>query len=224
MGDGLGSTETWATIIANNGRKNTVGTLGNAIPTVQVKLINPETGETVKKGEKGLLYVSGPQVMLGYHDNYEENQKVFSYDENGVKWFNTGDYLIELESGEYKYVGRQKRNFVSGVDNIYPEQLETLLITLPEVREAVVTAISDEMRQYIPSYHISLYDMNIDYELFEKKIEKLVMSKLGVNWLPGNIEYFDTPLKRMANTKVDVTYYEARDKDLKKEKTLNLSK
>ena len=223
LGDGLGSTETWATIIANNGRKNTVGTLGNAIPTVQVKLINPETGETVKKGEKGLLYVSGPQVMLGYHDNYEENQKVFSYDENGVKWFNTGDYLIELESGEYKYVGRQKRNFVSGVDNIYPEQLESLLVTLPEVREAVITAISDEMRQYIPSYHISLYDTNIDYELFEKKLEKLVLTRLGESWLPGKIEYFDEPLKRMANTKVDISYYSNRDKE-SKQKSLNLEK
>ena len=162
--------------------------------------------------------------MLGYHNNPEETEKVLSYDEDGTIWCNLGDYLIELDNGEYKYVGRQKRNFVSGVDNIYPEQLEALLITLPEVREAVVTAISDEMRQYIPSYHISLYDMNIDYEVFEKKIEKLVMSKLGVNWLPGNIEYFDTPLKRMTNTKIDVTYYQSRDKEIQKDKKLNLTK
>ena len=211
LGDGLGATETWASMMINNGRVHHQGTIGKPISTIDIKLVNPETGKIVKKGEKGLLYVSGPSVMLGYHNNPEETEKVISYDENGKKWINIGDYLQELETGEYKYVGRQKRNFVSGIENIYPEELENLLLTLPEVREAVITAIPDEMVQYIPRYHISLYDKNIDYKEFEEKLRLLVCSKLSDSWLPGSIQYYNNPLKRMSNSKINIAYYKEQD-------------
>lgn len=211
LGDGLGATETWASMMINNGRVHHQGTIGKPISTIDIKLVNPETGKIVKKGEKGLLYVSGPSVMLGYHNNPEETEKVISYDENGKKWINIGDYLQELETGEYKYVGRQKRNFVSGIENIYPEELENLLLTLPEVREAVITAIPDEMVQYIPRYHISLYDENIDYKEFEEKLRLLVCSKLSDSWLPGSIQYYNNPLERMSNSKINVAYYKEQD-------------
>lgn len=214
VGDGLGATETWSSILISNRYKNSDGTLGKPIGNVEIKLVNSETGKIVSPGEKGLLYVSGPTIMLGYHKNPEETAKVISYDENGKRWCNLGDFLSQEESGEYKYVGRKKRNFVSGIENIYPEQIEDLLIKLPEVREAIVTAIPDEMVQYVPSYHISLYGGDIDKEDFENRMCQLIESCLSSSWLPGSIEYFDEPLKRMANTKIDVSYYAERDKEL----------
>ena len=122
LGDGLGATETWASMMINNGKVHHRGTIGQPISTLDVKLVDPDTGKEVKDGEKGLLYVSGPSVMLGYHNNPEETSKVISYDENGKRWINIGDFLMKTPDGEYKYVGRQKRNFVSGCDNIYPEE------------------------------------------------------------------------------------------------------
>ncbi len=210
LGDGLGATEAWSAIMINNG-KNTVGTLGRKLECIDVKLVDPETGKEVEKGEIGLLYISGPSVMIGYHNNEEENNRVFKYDENGKKWCGTGDLVQELENGDYKYIGRKKRIFVSGVDNIYPEQLEELLSQFPEVREAVVTPISDEIRQYIPRYHISLYDININYDAFEKKIKKQIESKLGKNWLPGFLDYTDEPLERMSNSKINIQFYINKD-------------
>lgn len=211
LGDGLGATETWASMMINNGKVHHRGTIGQPISTLDVKLVDPDTGKEVKDGEKGLLYVSGPSVMLGYHNNPEETSKVISYDENGKRWINIGDFLMKTPDGEYKYVGRQKRNFVSGCDNIYPEELESLLLLIPEIREVVVTPISDEMVQYIPRYHISLYDTNIDYKELEEKINALVMSKLNENWLPGSIAYYDKPLERMQNSKVNISYYKELD-------------
>ena len=211
LGDGLGATETWASMMVNNGKVHHRGTIGQPISTLDVKLVDPDTGKEVKDGEKGLLYVSGPSVMLGYHNNPEETSKVISYDENGKRWINIGDFLMKTPDGEYKYVGRQKRNFVSGCDNIYPEELESLLLLIPEIREVVVTPISDEMVQYIPRYHISLYDTNIDYKELEEKINALVMSKLNENWLPGSIAYYDKPLERMQNSKVNISYYKELD-------------
>lgn len=211
LGDGLGATETWASMMINNGKVHHRGTIGQPIPTLNVKLVDPDTGKEVKDGEKGLLYVSGPSVMLGYHNNPEETSKVISYDETGKKWINIGDFLMKTPDGEYKYVGRQKRNFVSGCDNIYPEELESLLLLIPEIREVVVTPISDEMVQYIPRYHISLYNANIDYKELEEKINDLVVSKLNENWLPGSIAYYDKPLERMQNSKVNISYYKELD-------------
>lgn len=211
LGDGLGATETWSAVMINNG-KCTPQTLGKKLDCVDVKLVDPDTGKEVKKGETGLLYVSGPTIMIGYHNNEEENKKVIEYDENGKKWIGMGDLVQELDNGDYKYIGRKKRIFVSNVDNIYPEQLEELLSHFQEVREAVITPISDEMRQYIPRYHISLYDGNIDYDSFEKKMKKEIETKLGKNWLPGYLDYTDEPLERMGNGKVNIQYYMNKDK------------
>ena len=211
LGDGLGATETWASIMINNGTIHHKGTVGKPLYTVDIKLVDPSNGLEVKKGEKGLLYVSGPSVMIGYHNNPDETKKVISFDEFGRKWINTGDYLMETIDGEYKYIGRQKRNFVSGCDNIYPEELEDLLVTIPEIREVIVTPISDELVQFIPRYHISLYDYNIDYKILEKKIKNLVCSKMNENWLPGSIVYYDKPLQRMLNSKLNIQYYMEQD-------------
>lgn len=221
LGDGLGATETWASMMINNGKIHTSGTIGEPISTLDIKIVDPNNGLEVKKGEKGLLYVSGPSVMLGYHNNPEETQKVISIDEKGKKWINIGDIVQQLDNGEYKYIGRQKRNFVSGIENIYPEEIENLLLKLPEVREVVVTPIPDEMVQFIPRYHISLYDKNIDYKDFENRLVSLVTSQLSENWLPGSIEYYDKPLERMANSKINISFYRTLDEEYLKEGKIN---
>ena len=222
LGDGLGATETWGSNILNTGNYFKEGVLGVPVPSLKVKLVDPETGKEVKKGEKGILYLSGPSIMMGYHNNPEETAKVISYDEQGNRWLNLGDYLQE-EDGYYKYVGRQKRNFVCGVDNIYPEQIEELISSLPEIREAVVTPISDDILQFIPSYHISLYSDQIDFVEFEKKLKKLILTNIGESALPGKINYITEPLVRMTNSKIDIEYYKKQDIE-EKTKILNLKK
>lgn len=224
LGDGLGATETWASMLINNGRIHTPGTIGEPISTIEIKIIDPNTGLEVKEGQKGLLYASGRSVMLGYHNNKEETDKVLSYDEQGKKWINIGDIIQKLDNKEYKYIGRKKRNFVSGIENIYPEEIENILLKLPEVREAVVTPIPDEMVQFIPRYHISLYDKNIDYEDFERRLNELITNSLSEAWLPGTIEYYDKPLERMANSKVDITYYQKEDEKALEEGRINNEK
>lgn len=220
LGDGLGATETWGSNILNTGNYFKEGALGVPIPNLKIKLLDPKTGKPVQKGERGLLYISGPSIMIGYHNNPEETANVISYDDDGTKWLNLGDYLVEEDDGFYKYVGRQKRNFVCDCDNIYPEQLEELLQTLPEIREAVVTPISDDILQFVPSYHISLYSDQIDYEEFEKKMRKVIVTNTCENALPRKIEYTTEPLVRMTNAKIDVEFYKKKDNESKGKKIL----
>ena len=213
MGDGLGTTEMWATVMINNGKKNTTGTIGTPLPTVKVKVVDPNTGLEVKEGQPGVLHVAGPSLMLGYHNNKAETEEVIYYDENGIRWYNMGDIVKRTKNApnEYSYIGRQKRNFVCGMDNVYPEEIESILLQIPEIKEVVVTKIPDEELQYYPKYHISVNDFNFDTKDLENRINVLITSTLGKSALPGEIEYTDSPLKRMDNTKIDIQFYQDDD-------------
>lgn len=211
IGNGLGSTETWAPTHVCIGGKNTSGTIGYEIPFVHTKIVDPNTFKEVEDGKEGLLLIDCPGMMLGYYNNEEETKKVFIYDENGTKWYNTKDVAKKMPNNEYVFVGRIKRNFVSNVDNIYPEQIEQLLLQIPQIREAIVTPIPDEKEQFLPKYHISLYDSNCDKSLIEKMINDLIFKTLGESALPGYIEYYNEPLPRTDNQKLNSTLLAKKD-------------
>ena len=207
LGDGLGLTENFGPAIINNGRTYGQNTIGKPISTLNTKLINPETHKEVQDGEEGELWISGPSVMKGYYNDPEETAKVTKYDkETGEVWLNTGDVLIKKD-GVYTYAGRTKRLFVSGIDDIYPEQLENRLLEIPEIKEAVVTSIPDDLKQNIPIYHLFLHDGEIDHQILEAKINKLVLKYFNENWLPGSIDYHSN-LYYTPNLKVNIKYYQ----------------
>ena len=213
IGNGLGSTEMWAPTHVCVGGRNTSGTIGYELPFVHSKIVDPITFEEVHDGENGLLLVNGPGMMLGYFKNEKETESVFCFDESGTKWYNTKDIVRKLPTDEYEYIGRIKRNFVSGVDNIYPEQIEQLLIQIPEIREVAVTPIPDENEQHLPKYHIRLSEENCDKAKTEASIVSIVESTLGRTAVPGYIEYYDKPLPRTDNGKLDVTLLSQKDID-----------
>ena len=159
------------------------------------------------------MLVNGPGMMLRYHENEEETNAVLVYDENGVKWYNTKDVAVKHENGEYEFVGRVKRNFVSGVDNIYPEQIEQLLLQIPEIREVLVTSIPDDKEQFLPSYHVSLNDFDCNKTVLENKIFTLIQNTLGTSALPGYIEYYENALPRTDNGKLNPKAMEEKDKE-----------
>ena len=213
IGNGLGLTEMWAPTHVCLGGKNTPGTIGYPIPFVNSKIADPKTFEDMPLETPGVLLVNGPGMMLRYHENEAETNAVFVYDENGVKWYNTMDVAVKHENGEYEFIGRLKRNFVSGVDNIYPEQIEQLLLQIPEIREVLVTSIPDDKEQFLPSYHVSLNDFNCDRKVLENKIFTLIQNTLGTSALPGYIEYYENALPRTDNGKLDPKAMEEKDKE-----------
>lgn len=204
IGNGLGLTEMWAPTHVCLGGKNTPGTIGYPIPFVNSKIADPKTFEDMPLETPGVLLVNGPGMMLRYHENEAETNAVFVYDENG----------------EYEFVGRVKRNFVSGVDNIYPEQIEQILLQIPEIREVIVTSIPDDKEQFLPSYHVSLNNFNCDRKVLEDKIFTLIEKTLGTSALPGYIEYYEETLPRTDNGKLDPKAMEAKDKEKQENKNL----
>lgn len=220
IGDGLGLTEAWAPVMVNYGGVNTIGTLGYPIPGVNAKVIDSTTGLEVDRNKVGELLVSSEGLMLGYLNNEEENKKVFSYDKDGITWYNTGDLVKRLDNDEFKYIGRKKRNFVCGVENIYPEQIEDLILPFEEVREIVVTKRPDSQLQFIPVYNISLSSEFVDIPVLEQKINALIESTLGEFAMARAFNYTEKPLKRTDNGKLDATNIEKEDIENSKKETL----
>lgn len=214
--NGLGMTEMWAPVAVKRGNDNNETTIGRMIPFTNAKIVDINTNQELSYNEVGMLHVTGPGMMLGYHNNIEETEKSIYTDEKGIRWFVTGDLCKMDETGELKYVGRNKRCFVCGCDNIYPEQIENMLCDLKEVREAIVTKIPDDKLQFIPKYHISIYDENCDTKSLINKIEKMIYSSLGESAMAGYYEFHNEALPRTPNGKID--FKPLQEADLKENK------
>jgi fatty-acyl-CoA synthase len=117
-----------------------VSTVGRVHPHVEMKIVDPETGNTVPRGTPGEQCTRGYSVMLGYWDDPEATAR--AVDDEG--WMHTGDLATMDADGYVKIVGRIKDMVIRGGENIYPREIEEFLIGLPEVSEAYVIGVPSE--------------------------------------------------------------------------------
>lgn len=213
--NGLGMTEMWAPVAVKKGKKSSDHVVGTIIPFNNQMVVDPMTYEELNIGEVGLLCVTGPGMMIGYHNNEEENKKVF-IEKNNQKWLVTGDIVKLNAKGEIEYIDRLKRCFVCGVENVYPQQIEDKLSEIPEIEEAIVTKLEDNELQYVPKYHIYLRDNNCDIAALKKKIDNLIKHTLGDSNVARYYEFYDKPLPRTASGKLDFKPLQEKDKKIKK--------
>ncbi len=114
-------------------------TIGRAHPHLEVKVINPETGETVERGEPGEFCTRGYSVMLGYWNNDEKTREAI--DSEG--WMHTGDLAVMRSDGYCAIVGRIKDMVIRGGENVYPREIEEFLYTHPDIEDAQVIGVPD---------------------------------------------------------------------------------
>jgi fatty-acyl-CoA synthase len=117
-----------------------VSTVGRVHPQVEMKIVDPETGNTVPRGTPGEQCTRGYSVMLGYWDDPEATAR--AVDDEG--WMHTGDLATMDADGYVKIVGRIKDLIIRGGENIYPREVEEFLIGLPQVSEAYVIGVPSE--------------------------------------------------------------------------------
>lgn len=129
-----GMTECAPGILSRQLDRNTFGSTGIPFDNTEVE-IRREDGSPADVGEKGVLFVRGPQVMAGYYKNPEATSAVLSPD----GWLNTGDLAVRSENGEYIIVGRAKDTIVlMGGENVEPEPIEDKLKESAYIDHAVV--------------------------------------------------------------------------------------
>jgi len=115
-------------------------TIGPPMPHVEVKIIDPETGETLPCGQIGELVTRGYHVMHGYFEMPEATTEAI--DEHG--WLHTGDLAAMDERGYCSIEGRLKDMIIRGGENIYPRELEDLLFAHPSVGEVAIVGLPDD--------------------------------------------------------------------------------
>jgi acyl-coenzyme A synthetase/AMP-(fatty) acid ligase len=116
------------------------GAWGRHLPGVTRLVIDPETGREVEPGEEGELYLRGHTLMVGYYKREREE----TFTEDG--FFATGD-LVSIDADDFIYFNSRRSEMIktSGA-NVSPREVETLLQTFPEVREAVVFGVPDPLK------------------------------------------------------------------------------
>ncbi|MBZ5538013.1 MAG: AMP-binding protein [Acidobacteriia bacterium] len=116
------------------------GTVGKALPEVEVKVIDPLTQQDTGPNEPGELCCRGYIVMQGYYNNPKETAK--SIDEIG--WLHTGDQASMDREGYVRVTGRLKDIIIRGGENIAPKEIEEFLLTHPKILDVAVYGIPNE--------------------------------------------------------------------------------
>ena len=122
------------------------GTIGPALPNTDCRIVDPETGEDAPKGERGELWIRGPQVMKGYFNNEEATRETI--DDDG--WLHTGDIAIIDDEGYFTIVDRLKELIKFKGFQVAPAELEALLVTHDKIADAAVIPLPDEEAGEIP--------------------------------------------------------------------------
>jgi fatty-acyl-CoA synthase len=115
-------------------------TVGRSLPELEVRIVDPATGELCKPGDSGELWCRGYNVMRGYYNNPKAT--VEAINEDG--WLRTGDQASMDELGYVRITGRIKELIIRGGENIAPKEVEDLLRLHPKIADVCVYSVPDE--------------------------------------------------------------------------------
>jgi fatty-acyl-CoA synthase len=124
---------------ADDDMERRVSTVGRVHPHVEVKIIDPETGQVVPRGAAGELCTRGYSVMLGYWDDEEQTRGAI----DAARWMHTGDLAVMDDAGYLNIAGRIKDMVIRGGENIYPREVEEFLYAHPAIEDVQVIGVPD---------------------------------------------------------------------------------
>lgn len=117
-----------------------VSTVGRALPEIECKIVNPETGEDCPDEVTGEFVARGYNIMKGYYKMPKATASAIDAD----GWLHTGDLACRTAEGNYRITGRLKDMIIRGGENIYPKEIEEFIYTHPSVSDVQVIGVPDE--------------------------------------------------------------------------------
>jgi long-chain acyl-CoA synthetase len=160
------------------------GTVGVPIPDTDVKIVdiaNPD--KELELGEEGEIAIKGPQIMMGYYNKPEETANVLQDD-----WFLSGDIGKFDEDGYLSIVDRKKDMIIAGGYNIYPVELDDILMGHPKILEACAIGLPHEYRGETVKAFIVVKE---GQELTEDDVVAYCKENLAAYKVPKIIEFID---------------------------------
>ncbi len=198
---GYGLTETSPLLGYSMHGWRAVGSLGYAVYNVSLKLndVNPETGE-------GEIVAKGPNVMLGYYKDPQRTKSVFTED----GWFRTNDLAVQDAKGRF-YIKGRKNNMILGAsgENIYPEEIESVINTVEGVTESIVVERNGHLVALVqPCEGFVDWDKESEDKLYEKldswksKILSKVNKNVNKTSQVSSVEVMKEPFEKTATHKI----------------------
>jgi fatty-acyl-CoA synthase len=143
MGIAFGMTETspmTTQVRRHDTLENRCGTVGQVGPHTEIKIVDPGTGRTVQRGERGEFLARGYVVMRAYWNDPERTAEAIDQ----ARWMHTGDLATMDDDGYVRVVGRIKDMIIRGGENVYPREIEEFLYSYPEIADVQVIGVPDE--------------------------------------------------------------------------------
>lgn len=161
-----------------------VNTVGQALPGVECKIVDPATGEDLPDNVDGEFVARGYNIMKGY---YKMPQATASAIESG--WLHTGDLARRTPDGNFKITGRIKDMIIRGGENIYPKEIEDFIYTHSKVKDVQVIGVPDE--QYGEEIMACVIAKE-NAELTESELREYIVTHIAKHKTPRYIAFVDS--------------------------------
>ncbi|MHB8169052.1 MAG: long-chain-fatty-acid--CoA ligase [Thermoleophilia bacterium] len=181
--EGYGLTEASPVTHVNplHGMRKT-GSIGLPVPDTEARIVDPDSGLPVPSGAVGELAVRGPQVMKGYWRDPDATAEAIS--PNG--WLKTGDLARVDEDGFYFVVDRKKDIIITGGINVYPREVEDVLMRMDEIREVAVKGIPHGIRGEAVKAYVVLEEGR---QATATEIRRFASEQLAAYKVPVKVEF-----------------------------------
>jgi fatty-acyl-CoA synthase len=157
-------------------------TVGRPYPHVAIKIIETETGAIVPCGQRGELCVRGFLVMAGYYKMPEMTAEAIDAD----RWLHTGDLATMNEAGYVNIVGRLKDMVIRGGENIFPREIEEVLIRHPAVADVQVVGVPDA---YFGEVLLAVVRAKDGAQLTEQEVRGFCQDRLSHQKVPRYVQF-----------------------------------
>lgn len=205
---GYGMTEVSACAVTNSNKSNDIGSVGIPLVKNNIKIINPDTLESVRTGETGEILISSPSSMKEYFNNEAESKKAILYGPEGEKWIRSGDLGHVTPDGKVEIDGRLKRMIIRKGFKISALAIENAIMQVGDIENCVVVKQKNAKDGEVPFAFITLKSI---CNKTSEELEKEIMSKCH-ELLPdfSQIEGYEVikNIPYTPNSKVDLTKLE----------------
>ena len=189
--NGYGNNECLGATVVSPMFANKPGSIGVPMHGIDVKVVDPESGEKLESPNIGELYISSDNLFVEYLNNPEETKKIKEVDDSGKQWVKTGDLCYIDSDGYIIPKGRNRRLIKKEAFKISPDTIEDVISSIPFVKECVVVGVDDEKSSSVPMAFVVLNNSSINFDDAKELIKEKCVDDLPDYEVPSYFEKID---------------------------------